>query len=249
MVPEKSLGTGIGQIWYRKKVSKPVSEKFGTGKKSRNRYRSNLVPIKSLGTGIVKIWYRKKVSEPVSEKFYTGTEFRRQNLGILKIYNGYRYRYQDFLFFWWYRSRYRKSLVPEKVSLPVSEKFDTGTEFRRQNLGILKIYNGYRCRIGTGTENFSFFWWYRNRYRKNLVPEKSLGTGIGQIWYREKVSEPVSEIFGTEKSYRYRYRKYLVLEKSIGIGIVQHFEYRHTLLYTAIAHYVAATCAGIHLVS
>ena len=135
--------TGTGNSRYREfsiflVVSEPVSEQIGTGKKSRNRYRSNLVPIKSLGTGIVKIWYRKKVSEPVSEKF------------------------------------------------------DTGTEFRRQNLGMLKIYNGYRCRIGTGTENFSFFWWYRNRYRINLVPEKSFGTGIGQIWYQKKVSEPVS---------------------------------------------------------
>ena len=126
------FGTGIGTNWYRKK--------------SRNRYRNKFGTGKSLGTGIGKIWYRKKVSEPVSEKFYTGTDFRCQNLGILKIYNGYRYR------------------------------------------------------IGTGTENFSFFWWYRNRYRKNLVPEKSLGTGIGQIWYQKKVSEPVSEKFGTEKS-------------------------------------------------
>ena len=60
LVPEKSLGTGIGKNWYRKKVSEPVSEKIGTGKKSRNRYRKNLVPEKSLGTGIGKIWYRKK---------------------------------------------------------------------------------------------------------------------------------------------------------------------------------------------
>ena len=51
-----------------------------------------------------------------------------------------------------------------------------------------------------GIGNFSFFWWYRNRYRKKLVPEKSLGTGIGKIWYRKKVSEPVSEKFGTGKS-------------------------------------------------
>ena len=58
-----------------------------------------------------------------------------------------------------------------------------------------------------------------------MVPEKSLGTGIGISWYRKKVSEK----FGTEKRYRYRYRKYLVPEKSIGIGIVQHFGYRHTL--------------------
>ena len=43
-----------------------------------------------------------------------------------------------------------------------------------------------------GTGNFSSFWWYR----KNLVPEKSLGTSIGKNWYRKKVSEK----FGTEKS-------------------------------------------------
>ena len=49
---------GIGKNWYREKVSEPVSEKFGTGKKSRNRYRKNLVPEKGLGTGIGKIWYR-----------------------------------------------------------------------------------------------------------------------------------------------------------------------------------------------
>ena len=72
------IGTVIGTNWYRKKVSEPVSVKFGTDKKSRNRYRQNLVP--------------EKVSEPVSEKFDTGTEFRRQNLGILKIYNGYWFR-------------------------------------------------------------------------------------------------------------------------------------------------------------
>ena len=39
-----------------------------------------------------------------------------------------------------------------------------------------------------GTGNFSCFWWYRNRYQKKLVPEKSIG------------SEPVSEKNGTGKS-------------------------------------------------
>merc|ERR1712242_628106 len=63
-----------------------------------------------------------------------------------------------------------------------------------------------------GTGNFSFFWWYRNRYRDKLVPEKSLGTGIGKIWYRDKVSEPVSEKFGTGKKSRNRYRKFFVPE-------------------------------------
>ena len=50
-----------------------------------------------------------------------------------------------------------------------------------------------------GTGNFHFFWWYRNRYRKKLVPEKGTGIGIGKIWYRKK--------------YRNRYRKNLVPEK------------------------------------
>ena len=105
------IGTGIGTNWYRKK--------------SRNRYWKNLV--------------LEKVSEPGSENFYTGTDFRRNNLGILKIYNGYRYR--DFFIF----------------------------------------FGG----IGTGTAQI----WYR---------KKSLG--IGKIWYRKKVSEPLSEKIGTEKS-------------------------------------------------
>merc|ERR1712051_778429 len=56
------IGTGIGKYWYRKKVSEPVSEKFGTGKKSRNRDRKNLVPEKGTGIGIENIWYRKNLS-------------------------------------------------------------------------------------------------------------------------------------------------------------------------------------------
>ena len=117
-----------------------VSEKIGTGKKSRNRYPKNLVPEKSPGTGIGKIWYRKKVSEPVSDKFGTGTYFRRQNLGILKIYKGYRYRIGagtgKFSFFQVVSENFGtgKSLgtgigkiwYRKKVSEPVSEKFGTG---------------------------------------------------------------------------------------------------------------------------
>ena len=57
-------------------VSEPVLEKIGTGKKSRNRYRSNLVSEKSLGTGIGKIWYRKKVPVSVSKIFSTGKKYR-----------------------------------------------------------------------------------------------------------------------------------------------------------------------------
>ena len=43
------------------------------------------------------------------------------------------------------------------------------------------------------------------RYREFPVPGffhffVGIGTGIGKYWYRKKVSEPVSEKFGTEKS-------------------------------------------------
>ena len=39
----KSLGTGIGKIWYREKVSEPVSEKFGAGKKCRKNLILELI--------------------------------------------------------------------------------------------------------------------------------------------------------------------------------------------------------------
>ena len=42
---------------------------------------------------------------------------------------------------------------------------------------------------------------------ENFATGKSLGTGVGKIWYRKK--------------YRYRYQKYLVLEKvSISFNIL-----------------------------
>ena len=136
------------------KVLQPVSEKISTGK--------------SLGTDIGKTWYRKKVSEPVSVKFGTGADFCCQNFGIQKISSGYRNWYREFLIFSdgigtgmgkiWYR---------KKVSEPVSVK------------------------IGIGKKS-------RNRYRKNLVPKKSTGIGIENIWYRKKVSVSVSfNISGT----------------------------------------------------
>ena len=57
--------TGTGDSRYREffifiDVSEPVSEKIGTGKKSRNRYRKKFGTGKSTGIGIENIWYRKK---------------------------------------------------------------------------------------------------------------------------------------------------------------------------------------------
>ena len=87
---EKSLGTGIGKIWYRENVSELVSDKIGTGKKSQNRYRTNFIPelifvIKKIGVWKIYNGYQYRigtgngnfssflvVSEPVSRKFGMG---------------------------------------------------------------------------------------------------------------------------------------------------------------------------------
>ena len=61
----------------------------------------------------------------------------------------------NFSFFRWYQNRYRKKLVPEKVSEPVSKKFGTGKKSR----------NRYR----------------KNLVPEKSGTEKSLGTGIGKI--------------------------------------------------------------------
>ena len=64
-----------------------------------------------------------------------------------------------------------------------------------------------------GPGNFAPFWMvpvpvpekigpgkkYRYRYRKNLVPEKSTGTGTEKIWSRKKVPVPVPEKIGPGK--------------------------------------------------
>ena len=90
-----------------------------------------------------------------------------------------------------------------------------------------------------GTGNFSFFWWYRYRYRKILVPEKSLGTGIGKIWYRKKS--------------RNRYRINLVPEKSTGIGIEniwyqKKYRYRYRLKFWVSSHTDILTLTHLKIV-
>ena len=61
----------------------------------------------------------------------------------------------------------------------------------RRSWYILKVSEPVSCILGTGKK-------YRYRYRQNLVPEKSIGIGIEDIWYRKKVSVSVSlKIMGT----------------------------------------------------
>ena len=81
----------------------------------------------------------------------------------------------------------------------------------------IKIRCGSECDIPV-PGILLLFGWYRYRYRKNLVPEKSTGTGTEKIWSRKKVPVPVPKKFGPGKKYRYRYRKNLVPEKSTGPG-------------------------------
>ena len=81
-----------------------------------------------------------------------------------------------------------------------------------------KVHNIAECDVPV--PGIFIFLWYRNRYRKNLVPElifvakmfvfrtfiMGTGTGTGNFSFFLVVSEPVSEKFGTGKKSRNRYR-------------------------------------------
>ena len=53
----------------------------------------------------------------------------------------------------------------------------------------------------------------KSRFRKNLVPEKSLGFGFRKFGFGKKVSVSVLTIFGLGKKSRFRFRNNLVSEK------------------------------------
>ena len=79
------------------------------------------------------------------------------------------------------------------AGIPALDKFGTGTDFRRQNLGILKIYNRLF---------FISFWWYQKKVSDSVSDKfstrKNAGIVIETIWYRKKVSVSVSfNILGT----------------------------------------------------
>ena len=119
---EKSPGTGLENIWYRKK-SRNRSQNFLVPKKSRNRSRKNLIP-KSLRIGSKKIWYRK-VPEP------------DLNFVVLVSVSS---RSRDFCLLYGIESGLEKNLAPKKVSEPVSENFGTEKKSR----------NRYRSDFGSG---------------------------------------------------------------------------------------------------
>ena len=72
-----------------------------------------------------------------------------------------------------------------------------------EGIGTGIVHPWYRKKVSVPVSKI-FGTGKRYRYRKYLVPEKSIGIGIGKNWYRKKVS--VSKIFGTAKKFRYRYR-------------------------------------------
>ena len=109
-------GFGFGKFGFGKKVSVSVSKKFGLGKKSRFRFRKNLVSEKSLGFGFGKFGLGSKVSFSVLEKFGLG-----KSLGF----------------------SFGKFGLGRKVSVSVSEKFGLGKKsrfrkiwYRKKSLGI-----------------------------------------------------------------------------------------------------------------
>jgi len=134
--------------------------------------------------------------------------FRFRNFSVSKLFHffdGFGFGIEKI----WYRKkywiRYRKNLVSEKVSDSVSEKFGIGKSFGFSIIQILGILGDVSFSKVLGIETFPFFRWFRIRYRKNLVSkkvsdsvskkfsiEKSIGFGIGKIWYRKKVSDSVS---------------------------------------------------------
>ena len=117
-------------------------------------------------------------------------------------------------------NRYRKNVVPEKVSESVSEKFGTG---KKSWNGMRKIWN----------------WnWFSLPIFSNFGIGKSLGTGIGTIWYRKK--------------YWYRYRKLAkmllmdwccwctdaLLATEWGSGFARRLFYNNNLLYFSLNLFV-----------
>ena len=143
-----------------KKVSEPVSKKFGTEK--------------SLGTGLEKFWYRKK-SRNRSRKSLVS----KKNIGTnLKIFQNISVDlgtglvpFPGFLqFFDGIGTGLEKKLVPKKVSEPVSKKMSTEKKSRNRSRKILvpkKVSESVSKKFGTEKKS-------RNRYRSDFGSRHTL---------------------------------------------------------------------------
>ena len=87
----RSFGLGLGLETFAKFLRVSVSKNLVSEKKSRFRFRKNLVSEKSLGFGFGKFGLGRKVSVSVSEKFGLGKKsrfrfrkiwYRKKSLGI-----------------------------------------------------------------------------------------------------------------------------------------------------------------------
>ena len=96
------------------------------------------------------------------------------------------------------------------VPVLVPKKIGPGKKYRyRKKLVPEKVPVPVPEKISPGKK-------YRYRYRKNLVPEKSTGTGTAKIRSRKKVPVPVPEKNGPGKKYRSRYRKKILVPSHSG---------------------------------
>ena len=189
----------------------PVSEKFGTGKKSQNRYRKNLVPEILTVFPVVnrnKHWhpliFLKRFSVISRDKHRHPLIFLR---GFLVIS---RNKHQHPLIF------YGRFPVIGKNKQGKVEPVARGSSGPKNSiLGQRRL--DYR-NLDFHCQNFGlkYLWWVTGIVNFS----RGIGTGIGKKWYRKKVSEPVSVKFGIGKKSRNRYRKNFVPEKSTGTCIV-----------------------------
>ena len=87
------------------------------------------------------------------------------------------------------------------VPVTVPEKFGPGKSTGNSTIKIWYWYRKIPLEFGTGTGEFPGIFhflgstgknWSRKKYwqRKNLVPEKSTGTGTRKNWFRKKVPVP-----------------------------------------------------------
>jgi len=144
---EKSLGTGLEKIWYRKKVSEPFSKNFGTEK--------------SLGIGLGEVWYQKKNIGTSLEIFQNICVDLGPGLvpfpGFLQFFDGI-------------GTGLEENLVPKKVSEPVSKKMSTEKKSRNRSRKILvpkKVPESVSKKFGTEKKS-------RNRYRSDFGSRHTL---------------------------------------------------------------------------
>ena len=74
-----------------------------------------------------------------------------------------------------------------------------------------------------GFETFLFFWWFRIRYRKNMVSKKYRIRNCKNL-VSEKVSDSISEKFGIGKSFGFGFVQILGILGDVSVSKLLGFE-------------------------